>query len=287
MRGRRSCPLLLIYFALVMCTRPHSQLPMRSPGGRRRRHQARTGATWACDRPLIFPTPNQLSAVREDAAGDIKRGTRITLHLKPDAMEFADANKLQVSCCDVVETLLLHLKPDALEFAGANKLQVSSRQMGCLETARVGCLETARRLESSAAGNAIFTPLLQPRLWALARTLCYAPTTNTPAVYAATPITQPLIKQYSERISYPVRLLTLGLTDRSLVICTFIPQLQSLIKQYSEFISFPIKLWVSASTPEQVGKCLRVTFMKCLGLFFGDLLAALPRQPAVGQRLHA
>ncbi|KAI7836999.1 hypothetical protein COHA_009181 [Chlorella ohadii] len=33
--------------------------------------------------------------IREDAAGDIKRGTRITLHLKPDAMEFADANKLQ------------------------------------------------------------------------------------------------------------------------------------------------------------------------------------------------
>ena len=30
-------------------------------------------------------------------------------------------------------------------------------------------------------------------------------------------------------------------------------RLQSLIKQYSEFISFPIKLWVTTSTPEQVG----------------------------------
>lgn len=29
--------------------------------------------------------------------------------------------------------------------------------------------------------------------------------------------------------------------------------LQGLIKQYSEFISFPIKLWVKSSLPEQVG----------------------------------
>ena len=48
--------------------------------------------------PINFrlpPCPLAL-AVREDAAADIKRGTRITLHLKPDALEFADANKLQV-----------------------------------------------------------------------------------------------------------------------------------------------------------------------------------------------
>ncbi|KAL4421773.1 hypothetical protein ABPG77_009756 [Micractinium sp. CCAP 211/92] len=33
--------------------------------------------------------------IREDAAADIARGTRITLHLKPDALEFADSNRLQ------------------------------------------------------------------------------------------------------------------------------------------------------------------------------------------------
>ena len=31
------------------------------------------------------------------------------------------------------------------------------------------------------------------------------------------------------------------------------PAPQSLIKQYSEFISFPIKLWTTSSVPEQVG----------------------------------
>ncbi|EFN51632.1 hypothetical protein CHLNCDRAFT_140066 [Chlorella variabilis] len=33
--------------------------------------------------------------IKEDTAADIPRGTRITLHLKPDATEFADATKLQ------------------------------------------------------------------------------------------------------------------------------------------------------------------------------------------------
>ena len=32
--------------------------------------------------------------MREDAASDLKRGTRITLHLKPDAKDLADAQKL-------------------------------------------------------------------------------------------------------------------------------------------------------------------------------------------------
>lgn len=32
--------------------------------------------------------------MREDEAGDLKRGTRITLHLKPDAKDLADAEKL-------------------------------------------------------------------------------------------------------------------------------------------------------------------------------------------------
>jgi heat shock protein beta len=32
--------------------------------------------------------------VREDEGGDLKRGTRITLHLKEDAVELADAAKL-------------------------------------------------------------------------------------------------------------------------------------------------------------------------------------------------
>jgi HSP90 family molecular chaperone len=37
-----------------------------------------------------------------DPAADIPRGTRITLHLKEDAAEFAETGKLQVSraaCC--------------------------------------------------------------------------------------------------------------------------------------------------------------------------------------------
>lgn len=41
--------------------------------------------------PDNFPTAAQ---VREDEAGDLARGTRITLHLKEDAVELADAAKL-------------------------------------------------------------------------------------------------------------------------------------------------------------------------------------------------
>jgi hypothetical protein len=47
---------------------------------------------WSCCLP---------AAVREDPAADIPRGTRITLHLKPDATEFADQARLQVGKSEV------------------------------------------------------------------------------------------------------------------------------------------------------------------------------------------
>ena len=55
----------------------------------------------ACNPQIISnqtppPPPPPSSAVKEDTAADIPRGTRVTLHLKPDATEFADAMRLQV-----------------------------------------------------------------------------------------------------------------------------------------------------------------------------------------------
>lgn len=46
-------------------------------------------------RPPFLPS-FALCAVKEAAAADIPRGTRITLHLKPDALEFAETSRLQV-----------------------------------------------------------------------------------------------------------------------------------------------------------------------------------------------
>ena len=59
-------------------------------------HPPRVWSFSRCRR-LLLP-----AAVREDPAADIPRGTRITLHLKPDANEFADQARLQVSGPQVV-----------------------------------------------------------------------------------------------------------------------------------------------------------------------------------------
>lgn len=50
--------------------------------------------SWHCPLPRSAALISCGAQVREDDASDLKRGTRITLHLKPDAKDLADAQKL-------------------------------------------------------------------------------------------------------------------------------------------------------------------------------------------------
>ena len=76
--------------------------------------------------------------MREDDARDLKRGTRITLHLKQDATDLADAEKLGALIKQYSEFIQFPIK------LWASKTDYEQVQCGC--SACVACLlHTAQR----------------------------------------------------------------------------------------------------------------------------------------------
>jgi len=115
--------------------------------------------------------------VREDDGGDLPRGTRITLHLKPDAAELADATKLSALVKQYSEFIQFPIKlwttKTEYEQARARRGRgIAARPLSA--PARSAATELASSLSGSALLSRVLTTAQAGRLWRPLRRACAA-----------------------------------------------------------------------------------------------------------------